>query len=106
MPQGLQVFDAAGNTTLDTNDRVMKILGSLYCSGNSRREDMNYHAGLDEGEFFWFIAGGSGTDYGRVSVVRDTYINNIGMPIPRVTMRLTDTQNTNYDSYFIGYGVY
>lgn len=106
MAQGLQVFDEQGNPTLDTNDRVMKILGGLYCQGNSRLEDIDYHGGLDEGEFFWFISGGSGSNYNRVSVVRDTYINNIGMPIPRVTMRLTNTQNTNNDTYFIRYGVY
>lgn len=106
MAQGLQVFDEQGNTTLDTSDRVMKILGGLYCMGNSRLEDIAYDVGLDEGEFFWFISSGSGSDYNRVSVVRDTYINNVGNRIPRVTMRLTNTGNTNYDSYFIRYGVY
>lgn len=106
MAQGLQVFDTAGNTTLDTSDRVMKILGSLYCMGNSRLYDMEYNAGADEGDFFWFIASGSGTDYNRVSVIKDTYINNAGNSIPRITMRLTNTGNTNYDSYFIRYGVY
>ena len=105
MAQGLQVFDEQGNPTLDTNSRVMKILGGLSCFSNSKLIDVDYHAGLDEGEFFWFFWG-SDTDYERVSVVRDTYINNVGMPIPRVTMRLTDSRNDNRDTYFIRYGVY
>lgn len=106
MAQGLQVFDAQGNPTLDTSNRVMKILGGLYCMSNSRLEDIDYIGGLDEGDFFWFISGGTGTDYNRVSVIRDTYINNIGNPIPRVTMKLTNSQNNNRDTYFIQYGVY
>lgn len=106
MAQGLQVFDIQGNPTLDTSDRVMKILSGLSCFSNSKLIDVDYNAGLDEGTFFWFMAGGSGTDYERVSVVRDTYINNVGKPIPRVTMRLTDSRNDNRDTYFIRYGVY
>ena len=70
MAQGLQVFDIQGNPTLDTSDRVMKILSGLSCFSNSKLIDVDYNAGLDEGTFFWFMAGGSGTDYERVSVVR------------------------------------
>lgn len=106
MAQGLQVFDEQGNPTLDTSDRVMKILGGLSCFSNSKLIDVDYHGGLEEGTFFWFMAGGSGTDYERVSVVRDNYINNLGMPVPRVTMRLTDSKNDNRDTYYIRYGVY
>lgn len=105
MLQGLQVFDAQGNLTLDTSDRVMKILGTLYCN-RSNQVDSEFHAGLDEGDFFWFFIEGSGQDYSRVTVTRDTYINNVGSRIPRVTMRLKDSYTNNYDSYFIGYGVY
>ncbi|MDN5619224.1 MAG: hypothetical protein L0G63_01915 [Psychrobacter sp.] len=108
VPQGLQVWDENGKLTLDTNDRVMKILGSLWCRSNSKLEDVDYHGGLEEGEFFWFFNwdASAKTGHGRVSVVRDYYINNQGNPIPRVTMRLADSHNNNTDSYHIVYGVY
>lgn len=108
VPQGLQVWDENGNPTLDTGDRVMKILGSLWCTSNSRLEHVKYDANLDEGEFFWFFNwdASAASGHERVTVTRDTYINNVGAPIPRVTMRLSDSHNDNRDSYTIIYGVY
>lgn len=34
MGQGLQVFDGAGNLTLDTKDRLAKVLGTISVSSN------------------------------------------------------------------------
>lgn len=52
MAYGLRVWDENGNLTLDTNDRLVKVLGTF--STNGRRTGSRYDAKLSGGEL-WFV---------------------------------------------------
>lgn len=48
---GLEVWNSAGQKTLDTNDRLMRILGNVSSTGSG---SLN-HAGLQTGTPFYFL---------------------------------------------------
>lgn len=48
---GIEVWDSRGVKTLDTDDRLMRILGQRAISGTGSL----HHAGLSSGEPFYFL---------------------------------------------------
>lgn len=52
MPQGLQVFDAGGNLTLDVTDRISRVLGVVTIAANASGSVSS--AGFSGLSPFWF----------------------------------------------------
>lgn len=57
MAYGLQVFDAAGNLTLDTADSLTRLIGSVTVSANGSLSDTAFLTGRP---FYYLIATTSG----------------------------------------------
>ena len=62
MPQGFQVWDAAGALILDTNSMLGRILGTVAASGSTGSID---HGGLTTGRpFYVCVSSDNGTGVG------------------------------------------
>lgn len=53
MPQGLQVWDASGNSILDTSMRLGRVLGVRTLTGGTNSSHVD--AGLSTGTPFWIV---------------------------------------------------
>ena len=103
--QGLQVWDENGKSTLNTNDRTMKILGSLSCHTSYELEASALHGGFSEGEIFWFYS--SSESLGKMTVWQDIYTNNQGAAFKRINMKVSgNIEQFGGKVYSIMYGVY
>ena len=91
MAQGLQVWDGAGRTMLDTNDRITRVLGTYTIAVNQGAGEL-YHAGLASGSP-WYSATVLGFSSTRI------YIDN---------QKLSWTANTGSQAspIYIIYGVF
>ena len=102
---GLQVWDENGKSTLNTNDRTMKILGSLTCHTSYELEASALHGGFSEGEIFWFYS--SSKSLGKMTVWQDIYTNNQGAAFKRINMKVSgNIEQFGGEIYSIMYGVY
>ena len=103
--QGLQVWDENGKSTLNTNDRTMKILGTLTCHTSYELEAPALHGGFSEGEIFWFYS--SSASLGKMTVWQDIYTNNQGAAFKRINMKVSgNIEQFGGKIYSIMYGVY
>ena len=59
MPQGLQVFDAAGNLTCDITDRLSRILGIVDIAAGASGNLTN--AGFSQGTGYWICVSRTGS---------------------------------------------
>lgn len=95
MPVGLEVWNAQGVKTLDTDDRIMRILGRQVVSGDGSLS----HPGLSAGDPFYFLsAEGEGTYLSAetsVSVSGDV-----------LTWSVRGYKSGSYPKAFLTYGVY
>ena len=94
MPQGLQIFDASGNTILDTNMKTGRVINVLTLTGSTNGSETN--SALSTGTAFYMAVflGGYSTFMPIVSIVGNT----ISWTWPRTTL--------GANSYRLIYGVY
>lgn len=95
MASGLEIWNAQGQKTLDTNDRLMRILGQRVVSGTGSLT----HNGLTTGEPFYFLsARGEGT-----YIISDTTISVSGNTL---SWDIAGYRNGGSVNCLLIYGVY
>lgn len=97
MASGLQVWNAQGQLTLDTSDRLMRVLERRVVSGTGSTS----HSGLSTGEPFWFLCPNS-SGYGMFP---ETQITVSGNTISWDIRRFTEDDIVSGSGILI-YGVY
>lgn len=106
MAQGLQVFDENGNSVLNTNNRTLKALGSVYLSINTENKKTVITGLLEQGDSFWYMILDKLKPEYDITCVLEFKPNNIGIMQANITVTANTPIKAGGDSVFVLYGSY